>query len=227
MAPYLFMDLCLWLNAGLVPYRTAWQWQQALAHDRRTHPDSPDVLLLLEHPPVYTLGRGADPEFVRFAPGPGLPEVVRIERGGEVTYHAPGQLVGYPIVNLRRHRTDLHWYLRSLEAVVIQAIAEFGITGERIEGLTGVWVAGRKVAAIGIQVSRWVSMHGFAVNVCPDLSGFGRIVPCGIGDRPVGSLVEFQPQLTVADLRPAIARAFGEVFGLQLSPPWIVRPSLD
>lgn len=214
---------CLWLNGGLVPYRTAWQWQQALARDRRIHPDYPDVLLLLEHPPVYTLGRGADPGFVRFVPGPDLPEVVRVERGGEVTYHAPGQLVGYPIVNLRRHRPDLHWYLRSLEAVVIRAIAEFGITGERIAGLTGVWVDGRKVAAIGIQVSRWVAMHGFAVNVCPDLSGFGRIVPCGIGDRPVGSLADFQPQLTVADLRPAIARAFGEVFGLHLSRPWTIH----
>lgn len=185
---------------------------------RRHTPELPDSLLLLEHPPVYTLGKGADERFLQFVPTKHMPPVIRIERGGEVTYHCPGQLVGYPILNLRRHRTDLHWYLRQLEEVLIQTLAVFDIRGERIEGLTGIWVEGRKVAAIGIKVSRWITMHGFALNICPDLAGFAKIVPCGIVGKPVGSLAQFCPELTRETVQPVLERQFADIFQCQLLP---------
>lgn len=208
---------CCYLHwAGTVAYETSWGWQRSLVARKKQDPRHPDWLLLLEHPPVYTLGQGASLEFVTAdLRRQGVP-LHRTERGGEVTFHTPGQLVGYPILDLRHYRQDLHWYLRQLEAVVIRAIAAYGLQGERIAGLTGVWVEGRKVAAIGIKVSRWITMHGFAVNVCPDLQGFQQIVPCGIADRPVGALAEWCPDLTVAMLRPAIAQAFAEVFEVSL-----------
>jgi lipoyl(octanoyl) transferase len=168
---------------------------------------------------VYTLGQGADPRFLKFDPVTSDYELHRIERGGEVTYHCPGQLVGYPILNLTRHHLDLHWYLRQLEAVVIQTLADYDLPGERRSGLTGVWIEDRKVAAIGIKVSRWITMHGFALNVCPDLSGFERIVPCGLADHAVGSLNQWRPDLTVEQVRPQVAKAFAEVFELNLMPP--------
>jgi lipoyl(octanoyl) transferase len=124
--------------------------------------------------------------------------------------------VGYPILNLRHYRPDLHWYLRQLEEVLIRVLALYGLDGGRIPGLTGVWVEGRKVAAIGIKVSRWITMHGFSLNVCPDLQGFQKIVPCGIADRPVGSLAEFIPDIQMDLVREQVAMIFAEVFGLQL-----------
>ncbi|HEY9888305.1 MAG TPA: lipoyl(octanoyl) transferase LipB [Candidatus Obscuribacterales bacterium] len=207
---------CWLYRLGTVPYDLAWQWQQGLVAARRSHPDLPDVLLLLEHPPVYTLGAGADERFLKFVPAAHRPPVVKIERGGEVTYHGPGQIVGYPILNLRRHQTDLHWYLRQLEEVIIQTLAALGLPGERLEGFTGVWLEGCKVAAIGIKVSRWITMHGFALNVCPDLSEFQHIVPCGIADKPVGSLVQFRPDLTQAQVQGILEQKFAEVFGCHL-----------
>lgn len=209
---------CLFYAPGLVPYDVAWQWQKALVEQRRQSPDLDDILLLVEHPPVYTLGQGSTTDFLKFDPTRSPIPLIRIERGGEVTHHCPGQIVGYPILNLRRHRPDLHWYLRQLEEVMIQAIAPLGLVGERIDGLTGVWVEGRKVAAIGIKVSRWITMHGFALNVCPDLSGFQQIVPCGIGDRPVGSLRDFLPQITPDIVMPHLLQAFCQVFGVTLVP---------
>ncbi|NER00144.1 MAG: lipoyl(octanoyl) transferase LipB [Cyanothece sp. SIO2G6] len=200
----------------IVPFQTAWEWQRSLVAQRRQNPDLTDVLLLLEHLPVYTLGQGASLDFLKHDPQQMTAEVCRIERGGEVTYHCPGQLVGYPILNLRRYRQDLHWYLRQLEAVIIQVLQGYGIQGERIEGLTGIWVEGYKVAAIGIKVSRWITMHGFALNVCPDLDGFRDIVPCGISDRPVGSLQQFVPTIAVADVYEAVAIAFAQVFQIHL-----------
>lgn len=208
--------VCQIYRLGIVPYAEAWSLQQQLVQARRVAPDLPDLLLLLEHPPVYTLGQGGSADFVKFVPSPDRPDVLRIERGGEVTYHCPGQLVGYPILNLRRHQTDLHWYLRQLEAVLLQVVAQFNLPGERLPGMTGAWIAGRKVAAIGIKVSRWITMHGFALNICPDLAGFKEIVPCGISDRPIGSLAEFLPDITVAEVRPLVEAAFAQVFGCQL-----------
>ncbi len=199
-----------------MPYLEAWKWQQSLVSDRKLNPQLDDVLILLEHPPVYTLGQGATTEFLKFDPAQTEYELHRIERGGEVTYHCPGQLVGYPILNLQHYRKDLHWYLRQLEDVIIRVLAVYRLEGTRISGLTGVWVEGRKVAAIGIKVSRWITMHGFALNVCPNLEGFDRIVPCGIPDKPVGSLVQFVPDITIEQVRQDVAIAFAEVFSVKL-----------
>lgn len=203
---------------GRVDYRVAWEWQRSLLQARCHDPSLDDVLLLLEHPPVYTLGHGATEKFLRFDPTDSPVPVHRIERGGEVTYHCPGQIVGYPILNLRHYRQDLHWYLRQLEEVIIWVLAHYGLKGERIAGLTGVWVEGYKVAAIGIKVSRWITMHGFALNVCPDLEGFRQIVPCGIGDRPVGTLEQFRPDISTRDVQVVLIQAFAEVFGISLIP---------
>jgi lipoyl(octanoyl) transferase len=167
------------VGAGLVPYREALEWQRQLAHERIDGRLDHDVLLLLEHPPVVTLGRTA--RDAHLVDRTGI-EVVEVERGGDVTYHGPGQLVGYPILALTQYRMDLHWYLRTLEAALIEALATLGIAGERKAGNTGVWTSGgaRKVASIGVHVKQWVTWHGFALNVSTDLAQFDRIVPCGI-----------------------------------------------
>jgi lipoyl(octanoyl) transferase len=200
---------------GIVSYKTAWDWQKRLQRGLIDDPQQSDRLLLLQHPPVYTLGQGSSDEFVKF-PAQHSYEIHRIERGGEVTYHCPGQLVGYPILDLHHYQTDLHWYLRQLEEVVIQLLALYGLKADRIPGLTGVWLADKKIAAIGIKVSRWVTMHGFAINVCNDLSGFQQIVPCGIADRQVGSIQEFIPNIDLATVQQQVITVFGEVFDRQM-----------
>jgi len=200
---------------GEVPYLTAWDWQKMLVNKRKEDDTLNDAVLLLQHPDVYTLGQGADTRFLKFDPQRDAAEIHRIERGGEVTYHCPGQLVGYPILNLVRHRKDLHWYLRQLEEVVIRTLGEYGLVGDRIPGLTGVWVDGRKVAAIGIKVSRWITMHGFALNVCPDLSGFEKIVPCGIAGKPVGAMAQFIPDVDITAVQHTLIRQFEGVFGIR------------
>ncbi|MGF1600451.1 MAG: lipoyl(octanoyl) transferase LipB [Thermosynechococcaceae cyanobacterium] len=207
---------CLFYDLGLIPFRQAWAWQQQLVCDRIPPSQRPDAFLLLEHPAVYTLGTGSSPAFLKFDPQQTSHELHRIERGGEVTYHCPGQIVGYPILNLRFYRQDLHWYLRQLEEVLIQTLADYDLEGERVEGLTGVWVEERKVGAIGIKVSRWITMHGFALNVCPDLSGFEQIVPCGIANRAVGSLDEFIPDISMQDVRQRLAHHFAQQFQVEL-----------
>ncbi|CAN0546876.1 unnamed protein product, partial [Ectocarpus sp. 12 AP-2014] len=174
------------ITGGAVPYDRAWLWQQRLLHERMAwqreespSQDSHDVLLMLEHPPVYTLGRGSSLDHLRFDPtnpsSLGGREVRRTERGGEVTWHGPGQVVGYPVLDLNFHRKDLHWYLRQLEEVVIRVLGRYGLEGGRETEHTGVWVGGAKVAAIGLNASRWVTSHGFALNVNPDLSAFEAI----------------------------------------------------
>ena len=211
------MNRCLLYNQLVIKYLDAWMWQKDLQTQRVKNPNLDDVLILLEHPPVYTLGKGASTEFLKFNPiDKNTYEVHRVERGGEVTYHCPGQLVGYPILNLVRHQQDLHWYLRQLEQVLINVLAVYKLQGERIPPLTGVWLEGRKVAAIGIKVTRWITMHGFSLNVCPQMKGFERIVPCGISDRGVASLAEWIPNITVGEIRIHVARCFAEVFNLEL-----------
>jgi lipoyl(octanoyl) transferase len=167
------------VQAGVVPYADALDWQRALAQARIDGRLPHDVLLLLEHPAVVTLGRNSHPDHLISRDGV---EVFEIERGGDVTFHGPGQLVGYPIIDLSHHKPDLHWYLRTLEQALIDALAELGIAAERNPGYTGVWTRerGRKIASIGIHVKQWVTWHGFALNVTTDLSQFERIVPCGI-----------------------------------------------
>ncbi|ODG96458.1 lipoyl(octanoyl) transferase [Nostoc sp. KVJ20] len=214
MEPHI--NRCLLYNQGLMPYLEAHGWQRSLLTERIHDSSLDDVLILLEHPPVYTLGQGSNSDFLKFDIDKSEYDVQRVERGGEVTYHCPGQLVGYPILNLQRYRKDLHWYLRQLEEVIIRVLAVYGLQGERIPAFTGVWLQGRKVAAIGIKVSRWITMHGFALNVCPDMTGFERIVPCGISDKPVGSLAEWIPGITCQEVRFYIAQSFAEVFGVEL-----------
>ncbi|PZO41525.1 MAG: lipoyl(octanoyl) transferase [Pseudanabaena frigida] len=207
-----------------IPYLTAWQWQKDLVEERkqarREGINLPDVLILVEHPTVYTLGQGSSLEFLKFSPDDPNIECHRIERGGEVTHHAIGQLVAYPILNLDRHQHDLHWYLRQLEEVIIQVLAKFNVLSKRIQGLTGVWIdnAGQnqKIAQVGIKVSQWITMHGFALNVNMGLSGFDRIVPCGITDCQVCNLNQFVPDIEFVKVQEAIAQTFAEIFDLEI-----------
>jgi len=201
---------------GLVPYRQALEWQAQLVARRRAG-EIPDQLLLLEHSHVITLGTGAHLEHIlasaELRERLGV-EVVEAGRGGDVTYHGPGQLVGYPILDLKPDRKDVHRYLRDLEEVLIRTAAGYGIQAWRIPGQTGVWTEGGKLAAIGVRVSSgWITSHGFALNVATDLGYFGTIVPCGIPDQPVaslGSLLERPPAMEEVEMR--VAEAFDEVF---------------
>jgi lipoyl(octanoyl) transferase len=169
------------IQAGSVSYRDALTWQRELAEDRIAGRLDHDVLLLLEHPPVVTFGRNSRAAHLLNPQGV---DVFEVERGGDVTFHGPGQLVGYPILDLGgsggAYKKDLHWYLRTLEQALIDALALLEIPAERNPGLTGVWTRGRKIASIGIHVKQWVTWHGFALNVTTDLAHFDRIVPCGI-----------------------------------------------
>ncbi len=165
------------IQAGVVPYADALAWQRDLAQARIDRRIPHDLLLLLEHPPVVTLGRNSQDAHVLRPAGV---EVFEVERGGDVTFHGPGQLVGYPIIDLTGYKQDLHWYLRTLEQALIGALESLGIRAERNPGYTGVWTKGRKIASIGIHVKQWVTWHGFALNVATDLAEFQRIVPCGI-----------------------------------------------
>ena len=213
------LDAILFEATAPVPFERAWAVQRQLQQRLLAHPEGPDAVLLLEHEPCYTLGRGASEAFLRFDPAaPPLP-LHRIDRGGEVTHHAPGQLVLYPVLNLQRHGADLHQYLRQLEQVVIDVLAGLDLQGERIDGLTGVWLEGRKLAAIGVGARRWISQHGLALNVDCDLAGFAPVVPCGLADRPVGRLVDWRPQLNAQQLRRPLLDAFASRFGLVLRPP--------
>src|SRR5437899_6516113 len=165
------------IQPGTVPYEEALTWQRQLAEDRIAGRLLTDVLLLLEHPPVVTLGRNSHAAHLLEPTGIAVFEG---ERGGDVTFHGPGQLVGYPILDLGAYKKDLHWYLRTLEQALIHALALLNIPAERNPGLTGVWTHGRKIASIGIHVKQWVTWHGFALNLTTDLAHFDRIVPCGI-----------------------------------------------
>ncbi|KAJ7517713.1 hypothetical protein O6H91_21G037000 [Diphasiastrum complanatum] len=178
----------------LVPYTDAWKWQKFLVEGRsatlETKADLVDSVAILQHPSVYTMGTRSSERFLHFDKQSPPFELHRTERGGEVTYHGPGQLVMYPILNLRFYKMDLHWYLRSLEEVVIRAIwSACGIRASRIDGLTGVWIGDQKVAAIGVRVSRWITYHGLAVNVDVDIAPFKNIVPCGIANKSVGNIL--------------------------------------
>jgi lipoyl(octanoyl) transferase len=170
-------------DLGRSSYAEVLELQRRLCRQRISGDVSEDILLLVEHEPVVTLGRGVRPGSLPLTPADlearGL-QVFEVERGGDVTFHGPGQLVGYPIIDLRKHREDLHWYLRRLEAGLIQGLAAMGIEGSTAAGLTGVWTGGRKIASIGIHVKQWVTFHGFAVNVTTDMAYFDLIVPCGI-----------------------------------------------
>ena len=198
-----------------MPFQQAWdlqrRWQERLLLDSATGADA-EAVWLLQHPRCFTLGRGASEDHLLFDPEHPPAPLHRIDRGGEVTHHAPGQLVAYPVLDLRRRRTDLHWYLRQLEQVVIDVLQALGLQGERIEGLTGVWLDQRKVAAIGVGCRRWITQHGLALNVTCDLEGFRSVVPCGLKGRSVGRLRDWIPDLEIeivqSLLRDALAARF-------------------
>lgn len=211
-------DAILLEPQGPVPFAQGWQQQRQQQQRLLADPEGPGAVLLLEHQPCYTLGRGADPAFLRFDPADPPHPLFRIDRGGEVTHHCPGQLVLYPVLNLQRHGADLHLYLRTLEQVVLDVLCALELAGERCSGQTGVWLEGRKLAAIGVGARRWISQHGLALNVDCDLAGFAAIVPCGIRDRPVGRLVDWIPGLTPAQVRPLLLEALSQRFGLRLRP---------
>jgi lipoyl(octanoyl) transferase len=202
---------------GRVPYGEALALQRSLVEDRRAGRVS-DLLLLLEHPHVITLGARSDAARTNVVATPGRLAALGVEvfetgRGGDVTYHGPGQLVGYPILDLRPDRADVHRYVRDLEEVMIRATAEFGIEAGRIEGLTGAWVGAEKIGAIGVRISRWITSHGFAYNVSTGLDYFNLIVPCGIRDHGVTSLARLlRRDLPMREAEDAVVRAFCEVF---------------
>jgi len=209
-----------WL--GRVSYEEGLQLQE-LAVEQLRSGDAPEQLLLLEHPHVFTLGRGADASNI-LADQRQLElnsvQVHETGRGGDVTYHGPGQLVGYPIINLKPDRCDVHRYVRDLEEVLIRTIGEFGITGSRIEGLTGVWVGNEKIAAIGVRIARWITSHGFALNVNTDLNYFRMIVPCGITDKGVTSLTRLLGrEFELEEVARIAAAQFARIFGLDLTSP--------
>ena len=206
----------LFVAAVPVPFERAWRWQRVLQARLLADPGAPEALLLLQHQPCYTLGRGASLEHLHFDPAAPPMPLHRIDRGGEVTHHAPGQLVLYPVLDLRRRGSDLHLYLRSLEQVVIDLLAELGLRGERVAGRTGVWLEGRKVAAIGVGARRWISQHGLALNVEMPLDGFGAITPCGLAGLPVGRLVDWIPGCTADALAPALLRQAASCLQLDL-----------
>jgi lipoyl(octanoyl) transferase len=201
---------------GRVPYADALALQRALVIERQQQ-RLDDVLLLLEHPAVLTLGvRGDGGRRHILASDDALAarriEIFEAGRGGDVTYHGPGQIVGYPIIDLNPDRRDIHRYVRDLEEVLIRVAADFGVTAGRIGGLTGVWVAGEKLAAIGVRLSRWVTSHGFALNVATDLDDFKLIVPCGIAERGVTSFKKLGLTLEATAVEDRIVERFAEVF---------------
>jgi len=214
----------VWLvNLGLVPYADALALQQRLVETRKRGKLN-DTLLLLEHPPVFTLGRNANdsnivasPDFLKQL---GI-AVFKVERGGDVTYHGPGQLVGYPILDLHNFRLDVGWFVRSLEEVLMRTLTEFGIAGKRIDKLVGAWIdtptGEAKVAQIGARIEQWITYHGFALNVDPNLAHFELIVPCGIADKPVTSMARvLNRPIDPRAVREIVAVRFGEVFGAEM-----------
>ncbi len=227
------MQTVLFKDLGRMNYREAWDYQESLLRENvgkktaEAGGDTANYLLFVEHPPVYTLGKSGHAEHMLIDEEGMVARGVqffRTNRGGDITFHGPGQLVGYPILDLEKFRTDLGWYLRSLEEVGIRVLADYGIRGDRSPGETGIWIdAGvkgreRKICAMGVRCSRWITMHGFALNVNTDLSWFGDIVPCGIRDKAVTSLEkELGGQVDFAAVKERWKARFGEVFEVRVS----------
>jgi lipoyl(octanoyl) transferase len=209
--------LCHVEQLGLVSYEDGLVLQRELVAQRKAGA-IPDTLLLLEHPHVYTLGRNAQKENLLISAEQLVArgaQVFGIDRGGDVTYHGPGQLVGYPILDIAQHRRDIGWYMRSLEEVLIAVAGEYRIQAGRLAGAPGVWVGNDKLAALGVHISRWVTSHGFAFNVNTDLRYFDWIIPCGLRDKGVTSLQKLLGQRVEMDeVAERVVRHFGRVFGL-------------
>ena len=180
------------LDLGVRSYKKVWDLQKELVKKRQNGQIN-DTLILVEHEPVYTLGKNADENHI-LQHTPRNVQTYQIERGGDVTFHGPGQLVGYPILDLHNYKKSISWYMRVLEQLTIDVLNEFKIIASRVEGLTGVWVGDEKIAALGVRVTRWITMHGFALNVTPDLTYYSGIIPCGIFEYGVTSMAK---QLTI------------------------------
>ncbi len=217
------MNRCHMIDLGLIGYAEAWSLQKRIVAARKAAAVE-DVLLVCEHSHVITQGRNGKREHLLASEHvlrqKGV-EYYETSRGGDITYHGPGQIVGYPILNLGAIRRDVVWYVRMLEEVMIRATSEFGITAERVAGKTGIWVKSgdteEKLAAIGVHISRWVTSHGFAYNVSTDLRYFDLIVPCGIADRKATSLEKLLGRsVEQEEVAPRIARHLGELFGLEM-----------
>ena len=198
-------------DLGFKKYESTLSLQKKL-QEQKIAGDTQDTLILVEHEPVYTLGKNANRHHLLQSRDKSV-EIHKIERGGDVTFHGPGQLVGYPILDLRNYKKSVSWYMRTLEELTIRVLKEFDIKGNRIKGLTGVWVKNKKIAAQGVRISRWVTMHGFSLNVCPDLSFYDGIIPCGIFNYDVTSMEEcLKKKLSMEKIKNAVSQIFLELF---------------
>ena len=198
-------------DLGFKKYRSVLSLQKKL-QKQRIAGNTQDTLILVEHEPVYTLGKNANKHHLLQSRDKSV-EVHKIERGGDVTFHGPGQLVGYPILDLRNYKKSVSWYMRTLEELTIRVLREFDIKSSRIKGLTGVWVENKKIAAQGVRISRWVTMHGFSINVCPQLSYYDGIIPCGIFDHDVTSMEEcLNKKISIKKIKNSVSEIFLEMF---------------
>jgi lipoyl(octanoyl) transferase len=217
--PEAFMDSLSVVNLGRSEYKSCWDLQQRI-FERRSADLVSDTLVLTEHDHVYTIGRTGKSDHLLAGEQELRQKGIALycnDRGGDITYHGPGQLVGYPILDLRKYYLDLHRYLRDIEEVIIRTLATFAVKGNRIAGHTGVWVGQEKICAIGIKTSRWITMHGFALNVNTDMSFFERIIPCGIFEKGVTSLQELSgATVDLQEIALRIGREFGTVFGKKI-----------
>ena len=198
-------------DLGFKKYKSVLSLQKKL-QKQRIAGNINDTLILVEHEPVYTLGKNSNRDYLLQSRDKSV-EVYNTERGGEVTFHGPGQLVGYPILDLRNYKKSVSWYMRTLEELTIRVLKEFDIKGSRIKGLTGVWVENKKIAAQGVRISRWVTMHGFSINVCPQLSFYDGIIPCGIFDQDVTSMEEcLNKKISIKKIKSSVSEIFLEMF---------------
>jgi lipoyl(octanoyl) transferase len=203
------------IDLGFCAYGKTWEIQKEL-HAKRVQNEIPDTLILVEHPHIYTLGKNANAQHLiasqDFLKKRGI-EIYHVDRGGDITYHGPGQLVGYPIFNLNDHQKSIGWFVHTVEEVLIQFLAGCGIAAGRLEKLTGVWVDNQKIAAIGMRVSKWVTMHGFALNVSTDLSLYNGIIPCGITGKGITRIIDLKPDIRMEQVKRGTIEQFVELFG--------------
>ena len=200
-------------DLGQRPYQEVWDYQKEI-QAKRIAGEIEDTFLMVEHEPVYTLGKNANENHLLQSRDQSV-DVFNIERGGDITFHGPGQLVGYPILNLSNYKKSVSWYMRTLEQIIIDTVYEFGIEAKRIEGLTGVWVGDEKIAALGVRIRRWVTMHGFSINVNTDLTFYDGIIPCGIFDHGITSMEQLlcRPQ-NIEKVKKVVRSKFGYYFVL-------------
>ena len=200
-------------DLGQRPYQEVWDYQKEI-QAKRIAGEIEDTFLMVEHEPVYTLGKNANENHLLQSRDQSV-DVFNIERGGDITFHGPGQLVGYPILDLSNYKKSVSWYMRTLEQIIIDTVSEFGIEAKRIEGLTGVWVGDEKIASLGVRIRRWVTMHGFSINVNTDLTFYDGIIPCGIFDHGITSMEQLlcRPQ-NIEKVKKVVRSKFGYYFVL-------------